>query len=277
MRSEINMAEKKLSKSALKKVFWNWFLFNGCSQSGERMQGIAFCHAMTPAIEELYGDNPEEKKAALHRHLALFNVEPQLGSVIPGITAAMEEQRANGADLNDDAINTVKVALMGPLSGIGDTLIPGTLVPILLAICIGITKSSGILGPLLYLVVYPAITIGYAWFIFNKGYSSGLEGIASVMKQGTITALTNALNVLGLLVMGALTASYVSVGTKLAFTSGDMTVKLQTILDNIMPNLLPLVLVFFVYWLLSSKKKSALFAMTMIFVVAAVGMVLHVF
>lgn len=271
------MAEKKLSAATLKKIFWNWFLFNGCSQSGERMQGIAFAQAMTPAIKELYGDSKEETVAALKRHLVLFNVEPQLGSIIPGVTVALEEQRANGADLDDDTINTVKVALMGPLSGIGDTLIPGTLVPILLAISIGITQAAGIFGPLFYMIIYPVITILYAWFLFKTGYNTGLEGINKIMGAGTIDIVTTALNILGLLVMGALGAGYISLTTKLSFTSGKMTVGIQKILDSIMPNLLPLALIFFVYWLLSKKKKSPIFVMGMIFIVAAVGVLLGIF
>nr|WP_319488924.1 PTS system mannose/fructose/sorbose family transporter subunit IID [uncultured Caproiciproducens sp.] len=271
------MADKKLSASTLKKIFWNWLLFNGCSQSGERMQGIAFAQAMTPAIEELYGESKEETVSALKRHLVLFNVEPQLGSIIPGVTAALEEQRANGADLDDDTINTIKVALMGPLSGIGDTLIPGTLVPILLAISIGITQAAGVFGPLFYMVVYPVITILYAWFLFKAGYNTGLEGIHKIMGEGTIDIVTTALNILGLLVMGALGAGYISLSTKLAFTSGKMTVQIQKILDSIMPNLLPLALTFFVYWLLSKKKKSPIFVMAAIFIVAAIGVLLGIF
>lgn len=270
------MSTKTLSPKTLKKVFMNWFFFNGCSQSGERMQGIAFAQAMVPLIEELYHDNQEEKKAALKRHLVLFNVEPQVGAIIPGITAAMEEQRANGADLDDDTINTIKVALMGPLSGIGDTLIPGTIVPILLAICIGITKASGVIGPIIYLIGYPLLTLGYMWFLFKTGYRTGVEGVHKIVSGGTIKALTNALSILGLLVLGALSAGYIGLITPLKFTSGDMVIELQSILDNIMPNILPLALVFFVFYLLSKKKKSPMFVMAIIFIVAAIGVLLGI-
>jgi mannose PTS system EIID component len=275
--AENKKSEKKLSAKTLKKVFLNWLFFNGCSQSGERMQGIAFAQSMSPAIKELYGEDKEETKNALKRHLNLFNVEPQLGSVIPGITAAMEEQRANGLDVDDDAINTIKVALMGPLSGIGDTLVAGTIVPILLAICIGITQTSGALGPLLYLVAYPLITVFYMWFLFKSGYKSGLEGVHKIISSGTIDALTSSLNILGLLVLGALSAGYVGLNTPLTFTSGEMTLEIQSILDNIMPNLLPLGLVFFTYYLLAVKKKTPIFVMAMIFIVAAIGVLLGIF
>ncbi|MEM1485824.1 PTS system mannose/fructose/sorbose family transporter subunit IID [Oscillospiraceae bacterium PP1C4] len=271
------MTDKKLSLKTLKQIYWNW-MFAGCSsQTGERMLGVGFAQAMSPAVEELYGDDQTEKVSALQRHMVLFNVESQVGAVVPGLTAAMEEQRANGAPIDDDMINTVKVALMGPLSGMGDTLIPGTLVPILLAIAIGITNASGMAGPLFYLLVYPLITILYSWYLFKLGYNAGLGGISKFMGAGTVDALTSALNILGLLVMGALGAGYVGVSTKLAFTSGELSVPIQGMLDGIMPKLLPLATIFGVYWLLSRKKKSPLFVMAVIFIVALVGVVLGVF
>ena len=34
----------------------------------------------------------------MHTYTAFFNTEPQLGALIVGITAGLEEARANGAD-----------------------------------------------------------------------------------------------------------------------------------------------------------------------------------
>lgn len=268
--------EKKLSKNVLFKSFLTWFFFNGSSQSGERMQGIAFAHSMTPIIKELY-DDPNDVKSALKRHLTLFNVEPQVGSVINGVTAAMEEQRANGADIDDDTINTVKVALMGPLSGIGDTLVPGTLIPILLAIALGITDAAGIAGPIFYMIVYPLLTFFYSWYLYKFGYNKGLSGIQTYIGGRKIHQLTESLNILGLLVMGALSASYINVVTPLKYTKGKMELALQSILDNIMPGILPLLVVWLVYYFLSKKKKSPLWVMGFIFVFAFIGTLLKIF
>ena len=116
---------------------------------------------MAPIIEKLYGDDPEEYKAALERHMEFYNTEPHFGGVINGMVIAMEEQRANGAEISDEAINGIKTGLMGPFAGIGDTLWQGTLTPILLSI--GISLSAG--GSLLqdHLVV-PGADDGYHAF-----------------------------------------------------------------------------------------------------------------
>lgn len=267
---------KKLSPKTLFRSWLTWFFFNGSSQSGERMQGIAFCHSMLPVIDELY-KNKDDKAQALKRHLVLFNVEPQIGSVINGVTAAFEEQRANGADIDDDTINTVKVALMGPLSGIGDTLVPGTLIPILLAIAIGITKTAGVAGPLFYALVYPTIIGLASWYLYKFGYNAGLGGIQDIMQSGRIDALTNALNVLGLLVMGALSASYINLTTTVKYTSGEMAIEFQKILDSIFPGILSILAVILVWYLLSIRKKSPLWVMGFLFIATFVGVVLKIF
>ncbi|MEQ6359714.1 PTS system mannose/fructose/sorbose family transporter subunit IID [Thermoanaerobacter thermohydrosulfuricus] len=270
------METKKLSSKTLFRSWLTWFFFNGSSQSGERMQGIAFAHSMMPIIKELY-HKEEDIKNALKRHLVLFNVEPQIGSVIHGVTAALEEQKANGADIDDDTINTVKVALMGPLSGIGDTLIPGTLIPILLAIAIGLTNTLGLVGPLFYVVVYPTLTFIYSWYLYKFGYKTGIAGIENIISSGKIHSLTDSLSVLGLLVMGALSATYVNISTPLKYTSGKMVLSLQEILDKIMPGILPLLIIGIVWYLLSIRKKSPLWVMGFLFIFALIGTAIKLF
>lgn len=262
--------KRLLDKKTLDQTFWKWQFFNGPSQSGERMQGIGFAHAMTPVIQKLYGDNDAERRSALKRHTMIFNVEPQIGSVVVGTVAALEEQRALGGDIDDDTINTVKVALMGPLSGIGDTLIPGTLIPLMLAIAIALTQSAGVLGPIFYIVAYLLFTLFYSRLLFKFGYKAGLEGIQSIMSSGQLDNLTNALNTLGLLVIGSLSATYINIQTKLQYVDGDMKLKLQTLLDNIMPGLLGFAFVFFIYWLIAKKKFSALKIIGLIFLIGIV-------
>ena len=111
---------RQLSKKTLDKSFWNWFFWNGCSQQAESMLGLAFGQAMAPVVDELY-DSKEEKAEALKRHVTLFNTEAQVGSICNGIVCGMEEANANG-QCTPDVINTVKVALIGPTSAIGDSL-----------------------------------------------------------------------------------------------------------------------------------------------------------
>ncbi len=125
--------EKTLSRSDLNRAWWIWTFFNLSAFSMERMQAPAFVYMLSPIMKRLYGDNPDEIKSALKRHMVFFNTEPQTGVIAHGVTVALEQQRASGAPINDEMINGIKAGIMGPMAGIGDSMIPGTLIPILLA------------------------------------------------------------------------------------------------------------------------------------------------
>lgn len=86
------------------------------------MQALGFCFSMVPAIRRLYPENNEARKQAIRRHLEFFNTQPFVAAPILGVTLALEEQRANGAEIDDGAINGIKVGLMGPLAGVGDPI-----------------------------------------------------------------------------------------------------------------------------------------------------------
>lgn len=118
-------SSKKLTKKDIRRVFWRSFGMEW-DWNYERQMNMAFCYSMLPIIEKLY-DKKEDRIEAMQRHLEFFNTTPQLSTLILGITAAMEENNANDPDFDTSSISNVKVSLMGPLAGIGDSFIWGTL------------------------------------------------------------------------------------------------------------------------------------------------------
>jgi len=273
---------KKISEKTLRKSFLNWFFFNGCSQQAESMLGMAFGQSMAPVIEELY-DKKEEKSEALKRHIALYNSESQVGSIVNGIVCGLEEANANGAS-SPELISSVKVALIGPSSAIGDSLWVATIIPILLTIALSISQTSqnmSWLGALLYMIVYPVGTFILSWNLFKLGYRSGLEGMQNFMSDGKLDKLTNAMTVLGLIVVGALTASFVNMvmpiqivrdvfdATQGVVLKNQVIFNADTMLNNIFPKLLPLGLTLAVFYLYTKKKWSPLKLMGLILVLAA--------
>ncbi|WP_213951322.1 PTS system mannose/fructose/sorbose family transporter subunit IID [Tepidanaerobacter syntrophicus] len=275
--------EKKISEKTLKKSFLNWFFWNGCSQQAESMLGMAFGQSMAPVIEELY-DTKEERSEALKRHITLYNSESQVGSIVNGIVCGLEEANANKA-CTPELISSVKVALIGPTSAIGDSLWVATIIPILLTIALSISQvSSNIpwIGSLLYMIVYPVGTFFLSWYLFKLGYKSGIEGMQTFMADGTLDKLTNAMTVLGLIVVGALTASFVNMplpiqivrdiydATTNTVIPDQVIFNADNIVNSIFPKLLPLSLTLVVYYLYSKKKWSPLKLMGLILALAAV-------
>ncbi|AEE91860.1 PTS system mannose/fructose/sorbose family IID component [Tepidanaerobacter acetatoxydans Re1] len=275
--------EKKISEKTLKKSFLNWFFWNGCSQQAESMLGMAFGQSMAPVIEELY-DTKEERSEALKRHITLYNSESQVGSIVNGIVCGLEEANANKA-CTPELISSVKVALIGPTSAIGDSLWVATIIPILLTIALSISQASANIswiGSLLYMIVYPVGTFLLSWYLFKIGYKSGLEGMQTFMADGTLNKLTDAMTVLGLIVVGALTASFVNMPLPIQIVRDIYDATTNTVIPNqvifnadnminsIFPKLLPLSLTLAVYYLYSKKKWSPLKLMGLILALAAV-------
>ncbi len=274
---------KKISAKTLKKAFLNWFFWNGCSQQAESMLGMAFAQSMAPVIDEIY-DTKEEKAEALKRHVTLFNTEAQVGSICNGIVCGLEEANSN-KECTPELISSVKVALIGPTSAIGDSLWVATFIPILLTICLSISQASTAtswLGPVIYMVVYPIGTCILSWNLFKLGYKSGLEGMQGFMSTGRLDTLTQTMTVLGLLVVGALSASFVTASVPFrivrdVFDATQGTVledqvifEADKMLNSIFPHLVPLILTLGVYYLYTKKKWSPLKLMGLILVIACV-------
>ncbi len=263
---------KTISDKTLKKSWKIWFFWNGSSQQGENLLGNAMGHTMTPAIEELY-ISKEDKVEAYKRSLTLFNTEHQIGAIAPGILLGVEEAVAN-KEITPEIADSVKVALIGPTSAIGDSLWVATLIPLFLTIAMTITNMGGpflYLGPLLYGIGYPIGTALMSWKLWQLGYKTGIDSMHRFMESGKLDLITRTMTVLGLIVVGALAASFVTLNIPLVITppGGETAaVDVNAMINNIFPNILPFMLTLFVYRLYSKKKRSPLMIMGIILLIA---------
>ncbi|EPL9568395.1 PTS mannose transporter subunit IID [Providencia rettgeri] len=253
--------EKKLTQSDIRGVFLRSNLFQG-SWNFERMQALGFCFSMVPVIRRLYPENNDDRKQAIKRHLEFFNTHPYVAAPILGVTMAMEEQRANGADIDDAAINGIKVGLMGPLAGVGDPIFWGTVRPVFAALGAGIAMTGSLLGPVLFFVLFNLVRLLTRYYGVAYGYKKGID-IVQDMGGGFLQKLTEGASILGLFVMGALVNKWTHVNIPLEVsriknqTTGveDITT-VQMILDQLMPGLVPLLLTFGCMWLLRRKVNA---------------------
>lgn len=154
MKNKIKLTQKDVSIASLR-----WLFFHQSSHNYERMMGTGFAHSLSGSLEKLYKNDPEGLKKALKRNLSFFNAEPQLGSIIPGISLALEEAKANDESFDEEIISSTKNALMGPLAGIGDSILVGTLNPILLSIGIGLSSDGSPLGAIIFLLSWLLIVV----------------------------------------------------------------------------------------------------------------------
>jgi mannose/fructose/N-acetylgalactosamine-specific phosphotransferase system component IID len=263
---------KKLSKKAIKRAYWNWMFFNLSVQNFERMEGPAIIKMLADVREDLYPGDPKAQQEMLERHEVFFNTEPYLGCIVPGIVLGMEASKAEGnEDITAEFINSIKTALMGPFAGIGDSLLPGTLIPILLSVALGLCPNGEIIGPIFYIVAFLAIMLPLTWFLFSYGVKAGANAAQAVLESGVKDKVTRAAETVGLVVVGAVTASYTKFNIGLTYTSGDLSINIGDILNTIMPELSVLLMAFLTYWLMVKKNWSAGKTMLLFLVIAVVG------
>jgi PTS system mannose-specific IID component len=299
------MAEKiELSKRDRLAVAWRSTFIQG-SWNYERMQNGGWCFAMLPAIKKLY-KTKEDRTLAMQRHLEFFNTHPYIASPIIGVTLALEEERANGAPVDDLAIQGVKVGMMGPLAGVGDPVFWFTVRPMLGALGASLALAGNILGPIIFFLAWNIIRWAFMWYTQEFGYRAGSK-ITDDLSGGLLQKVTKGASILGMFVLGALVQRWVNVkftpvvstvkldkgayiewdklpagaqGIKealsqqasgLALDSSKVTT-LQDNLDSLIPGLAALLLTLLCMWLLK-KKVSPIVIILGLFVV---GVGLHV-
>ena len=265
--------EKKISKKALTKSFHNWYYGNLTCFSQEHMQTFGYLCSMLPIVEDLY-QNKEDQARSMKTYTAFFNTEPQLGTVIVGMTAGLEEARANGADdVDDETINGLRAGLMGPIAGIGDSLVVGTVIPILLGIAMGMSNGGSPLGAIFYIIVWNLFVYFGMKFLYFKGYELGGKAVDFLVgPQGE--ALRESITMIGGIVIGAVAATWVSVTTSFTMTAEgakEPFLKLQETLDSVYPGFLTALFVLLCWFLLAKRKMSPIKVMLILVVIAFVG------
>ena len=235
------MSENKnaITKGDINKMFGRALMY-GASWNYERMQNLGFLYMMTPALKRVYGDKDKaEMGEAMKRHLEFFNTHQSAAPFIGGVAAAMEEQEGNAGGT---AISGIKVGLMGPLAGIGDSLIWLTLVPICFSIGASYSADGGLLGVAIALLLINVINVPIKYFGLKFGYTSGSKFIQESAARGTLDKITNMAIALGLVLVGGLIPQMVSVTFGLSFTQGDLTVSVQELINSLIPGAIPLLL-----------------------------------
>lgn len=264
-----------LTKKELRRSWWHWYKYCLCVFGFERLQAPGMTLAQLPVIEKYYKDNEKGKKAVLNRHRVFYNTEPMTGSMITGMVVSFEENIANGKDISDDFVQNVKVGLMGPFAGIGDSIMQATVPPIVTSIAIGLSAGGSLIGPIFLVLFHMAFTIAVSFTCFHLGYRLGEDAIDFILGP-KMAAIQDAMSVLGLTVTGAITASYVNMNLALTYQNDMTTVSVQGILDGIFPKLLPIGLVFLGYWLMSKKKWTAIHLILLFLGIAIVGVLLGI-
>ncbi|MHC5268536.1 PTS system mannose/fructose/sorbose family transporter subunit IID [Enterococcus sp. LJL98] len=264
--------ENKITKKDLTKVFWKVQLIQ-FSHNYERMQSLGTLYALTPVLEKLYSNRSEEERVeAQRRHLEFFNSHPVLIPFILGITAALEESTE---EEEKESVIAVKTSLMGPLAGLGDSLLNFTWYPIAGSIGASFAIEGNFLGPLLMFLMINLLYIPLKYYGVHLGYSKGRDLLTSANGKKLLDRISTSANVLGVMVTGALVASTIKITLGLQYGTGDTAINIQEMLDKVMPNMLPMLITLLCLYLF--KKWNGKHVVAMIFFIIFASILLSAF
>lgn len=257
---EYALTKKDLRRSAFRYMFMACNVFNY-----ETQQGGGVVYGLSPTLRKLYPDD-RDFDASLENHYRFFNTTTWMANLILGAVLAMEEKDGRKAG---PAVQSFKTGLMGPMAGVGDTLIWVMLPTILGSISGYMALEGNPLGG----IVWFLLNIFFLFFrfkLFSLGYKSGVHMVTNM--GGKLSAFTEAASVMGLTVVGALIASVVTVNVPAEFSMGDVSLGIQSdILDAIMPALLPASLAALIYWLLGKKWMTVTRVIMIVLVILMAG------
>ena len=267
----------QLRKSDLVK---NWLLgySSETCYNYERLQALGNANAVIPIIKRIYKEDQYAEE--ISKYMNFFNTEPSyMGTVIHGITAAMEEKRANDGDITADEILSVRSALMGPLAGIGDVVSQSIVYPILAGVCIQLALAGNYAGPILFEIIYKVIMLTLGYNMYMMGYRKGKSAIITFLKTGLLNRILELVSIVGLMVIGSMAVSNISfnfslIGWEVTNEIGSVAFNLQnTVFDALLPGMVPLALVLGVWGLLKKRvKPTAIIFLMFVLAFATIGL-----
>ena len=262
--------ERKL----LNKVFWRTMTLSS-TYNYERMQALGYIYTMIPVIDKYY-TKEEDKAEAYLRHFEIFNTTPTMAGFITGLSASMEKEASKDPNFETASINAVKVSLMGPFAGIGDSIFWGSLRVISLGIGISMCAQGNPMGILVHLLLFniPATLVRY-YGVF-VGFSLGSQFIKQASESGLLGQITKGATIVGLMTVGAMACTMVRFNIGLVLNIQGSELALQGILDSIFPKLLPILLVFGCYKTILKGVKPVVIMLTML-VIGVVGKYIGLF
>lgn len=241
-------------KKIINKIFWRSFTVFASRAGATKAHAPGFMYSIMPALDEYFKDDKEGHSKAMMRHTTWYNITQNVGTFVMGLVASMEKKTAQDPNFDPDSTVAIKTSLMGPLSGIGDSIFWGVLRVIAAGVGISLVSQGSILGPILFLLIYNIPSIATRYYLTYMGFTVGDTFIQDMYKSGSMKLLNKAASTLGLLMIGCMTATMVKFESKLSIPiEGGKPIKIQTYLDQLWVGLVPLIVTLVCYWLLSKK------------------------
>ena len=258
-------------KDYLKTSLRAYFLQNGFNYGN--YQGLGYANILYPALKKIYKDDEQGFQDALSSNVEFFNSNPHF---LPFITSMQLVMLDNGSKPED--ARSIKLALMGPLAGIGDSLAQFCLAPLLATIGSSLAQDGLIGGPHLFFLGMNIILLAIKLFTGMYGYKLGTSIIDTLSEK--MAQISSIASMIGVTVISGLAVSFVKIKVGIQYVTtidgAEKIVSIQEMLDKIAPSLLPALFTIFVFFLIKKKKWTTYKLIGLTLVLGILGSVLGV-
>ena len=264
--TEEEKSQQILTKKDINNAWRTWWLYAEVQSNNVVFQGLSHMLSLMDSLRKLYPDD-DDYREALKRNSQFYNTEGTIGAVVNGMTLSMEEERATGENVPDEVMYSMRTALMGPMAGIGDSLVWGTCKTISLSIATTFALSGNLLAVPVALM-FPLVTYIIGRWLYGLGYDLGRTAVMNMLKSGIMDKIIMACGMLGLMVMGALSAENVAleIATEFTLENAADPISIQGMIDAVAPGLLPLAVIGLVYLYL--KKHNNKYGLLILAIIA---------
>lgn len=254
--TEEEKSQQILTKKDINNAWRTWWLYAEVQSNNVVFQGLSHMLSLMDSLRKLYPDD-DDYREALKRNSQFYNTEGTIGAVVNGMTLSMEEERATGENVPDEVMYSMRTALMGPMAGIGDSLVWGTCKTISLSIATTFALSGNLLAVPVALM-FPLVTYLIGRWLYGLGYDLGRTAVMNMLKSGIMDKIIMACGMLGLMVMGALSAENVAleIATEFTLENAADPISIQGMIDAVAPGLLPLAVIGLVYLYLKKHNNK---------------------
>lgn len=246
-----------------------FFLQNGFNYNN--YQGIGYANVLYPAFKKHFGSDEKALYKALEDNCEFYNTNPHFLPFITSLHLVMLENNRP-----EEETRGIKMALMGPLAGIGDSLSQFVLAPLLSTIAASLAGQGLVLGPILFFLGMNIILTSIKLLTGLYGYKFGTSVIDKMSEQ--MATISNIANIIGVTVISGLAVTFVKIQVPITFAAGEVQeeaqqsiVSIQGMLDKIAPALLPALFTLFVYYLIKSKKWTTYKLVILTVIIGIIG------
>lgn len=267
------MASNRLEKKDyLKTSLRAFFLQNGFNYGN--YQGLGYANVMYPALRKLYKDDDDKLQEALRENIEFFNTNIHFLPFITSLHLVMLENKTPSKE-----IRNIKMALMGPLAGIGDSLAQFCLAPLFATIGASLAQEGLIMGPILFFLGMNLVLLALKIATGMWGYKVGtsiIESLSTRMEQ-----ISSVASMIGVTVISGLAVNFVKITTPIQYVAQmpdnqQKIVAIQDMIDAIAPNLLPVLFTGLIFYLIKVKKWTTYKLVVLTIIIGVILSCLHV-